>query len=117
MYVGDLKLTPYVEQDVGYASNPFGAASAAKGSALSTTEVGVGLQSELEPQRADRLGEARLQRVFRRRRAPARPTVPGVVDYRYDASRDLSFDTEGRFNLTTETNAQLGLGGATDATP
>ena len=45
------------------------------------------------------------------------PYGSGVVDYRYDVSRDLSFDTEGRFNLATETNAQLGLGGAPIADP
>ena len=41
------------------------------------------------------------------------PYGSGVVDYRFDASRDLSFDTEGRYNIASETGAQLGLGGAT----
>jgi hypothetical protein len=110
LYVGDLKLTPYIEEDAGYASNPFGAANAAKGSALSTTEVGVGLQSNWS--RNELSGQARLgyNEYFQTPGASA-PYGSGQVDYRVDASRDLSFDTEGRFNVASETNSQLGLGG------
>ncbi len=112
LYVGNLKLTPYIEEDAGYASNPFGAANAAKGSALSTTEIGVGLQSNWS--RNELTGQAKLgyNEYFQTPGASA-PYGSGQVDYRFDVSRDLSFDTEGRFNVATETNSQLGLGGAT----
>jgi hypothetical protein len=115
LYVGNLKLTPYIEEDVGYASNPFGAAEAAKGSALSTTEIGVGLQSNWS--RNELSGQAKLgyNEYFQTPGASA-PYGSGQVDYRVDASRDLTFDTEGRFNLASETNSQLGLGGATSDT-
>ena len=44
--VGDLKLTPYVEEDFGWASNPALAAGPQKGSAFETTEGGLSLQSD-----------------------------------------------------------------------
>jgi len=115
LYVGNLKLTPYIEEDGGYASNPFGAANAAKGSALLTTEIGVGLQSNWS--RNELTGQAKLgyNEYFQTPGASA-PYGSGQVDYRYDASRDLSFDTEGRFNVASETNSQLGLGGAASDT-
>ncbi len=110
-YAGNLKLTPYLEQDVGYATNPFGAANSAKGSAYSTTELGVALQSDWS--RNSLSGSAKLgYNAYVQTPGASAPFGSGVVDYRYDASRDLSFDTEGRYNLATETNAQLGLGGA-----
>ena len=112
VYVGNLRLTPYLEQDVGYASNPFGVASAAKGSALSQTEVGVALQSDWS--RGELTGAAKVgyNKYFQTPEASA-PYGSGVVDYRYDASRDLSFDSEGRFSVANQTNAQLGLGANT----
>ncbi len=112
LYVGNLRLTPYVEQSVGYASNPLGFAGTAKGSAFSQTEVGVALQSNWS--RNELTGSARLgyNDYFRTPGASA-PYGNGLVDYRFDASRDLAFDTEGRYALGVATNAQLGLGGAT----
>jgi hypothetical protein len=112
LYVGNLKLTPYVEEDVGYVSNPFGASVAPKGSALSTTEVGVALQSDWS--RNELSGQARIgYNDYVQTPKASAPYGSGLVDYRYDVSRDLAFDTEGRFNLATQTNAQLGLSGAT----
>jgi len=69
----------------------------------------------LEPQRTERTGQARLQRIFPDA-GRERALRIGQVDYRVDASRDLSFDTEGRFNVASETNSQLGLGGAASDT-
>jgi hypothetical protein len=113
LFVGNLRLTPYVEQNIGYASNPFGVPSGAKGSAFSETEVGVGLQSNWS--RGELTGSAKVgyNDYFQTPSASA-PYGAGVVDYRYDASRDLTFDTEGRFNVSNETNAQLGLNGSAE---
>ena len=112
LYVGNLRLTPYVEQSVGYASNPLGAATAARGSAFSDTEVGAGLQSNWS--RNELTGSLRLgYNDYFQTPAASAPYGNGVVDYRFDASRDLSFDTEGRYALGTQTNSQLGLTGAT----
>jgi hypothetical protein len=112
LYVGDLKLTPYVEQSLGYASNPLGISGARKGSPISVSEIGVGLQSNWS--RNELTGSAKLgyNDYFQLPSASA-PYGSGVVDYRLDASRDLTFDTEGRFNVASETGAQLGLGGNT----
>ena len=41
------------------------------------------------------------------------PTASGTLDGRYDASRDLSFDAEGRFNVSEQTLTSLGLGSGT----
>ncbi len=46
VYVGDLKLTPYVEEDGGWASNPDQSPGPNRGSAFETTEAGVALQSD-----------------------------------------------------------------------
>lgn len=112
IYVGDLKLTPYFEQSAGFATNPFGSASAAKGSALSKSEIGVGLQSNWSRNELTGAAHIGYNEYFQAPGASA-PYGSGVVDYRVDATRDLAFDTEGRFNVANQTNAQLGLGGAT----
>ena len=111
LYVGDLRLTPYLEQSLGYASNPFGLPTGAKGSTLSQSEIGVGLQSNWSRNELTGAAKVGYNEYFQTPTASA-PYGSGVVDYRYDASRDLSFDTEGRFNVATETNAQLGLSGS-----
>ncbi len=112
LYVGNLKLTPYVEQSVGYASNPLGISGSPRGSAASVSEIGVGLQSNWS--RNELTGSARLgyNEYFQIPSASA-PFGSGLVDYRVDASRDLTFDTEGRFSVASETGQQLGLGGST----
>jgi hypothetical protein len=112
MYAGNLRLDPYIEQSFGYASNPLGVAGAARGSALSTTEVGVALQSNWS--RNELTGSARLgYNAYTQAPGASAPFGNGVVDYRLDASRDLAFDAEGRYALATQTNSQLGLRGAT----
>jgi hypothetical protein len=111
-YAGDLKLTPYFEQSAGYATNPLGGSGAHKGSGVSVSEIGVDMQSNWS--RSALSGSAKLgyNEYFQLPGASA-PYGSGVVDYRFDASRDLSFDTEGRYTVASETGAQLGLGGST----
>ena len=62
--LGDLTLKPYVEEDVGYATNPLGAESGAKGSWFDTTEAGLSWQSDWN--RNDFHGQLkeRLHRLF-----------------------------------------------------
>jgi hypothetical protein len=113
--VGDLKLTPYVEEDGGWASNPDQTAGSHRGSAFETTELGVALQSDWS--RSDLHGQLKgaYTDYFDDSAANA-PTASGTLDGRYDASRDLSFDAEGRFNLSQQTLASLGLGSGTGTT-
>ena len=41
--IGNLRLTPYLEEDVGWSSNPASVSGAAKASAFETTEIGAGV--------------------------------------------------------------------------
>jgi hypothetical protein len=115
--VGDLKLTPYLEEDVGWASNPDLTSGASKGSPFETTEAGLSLQSDWS--RSDLHGSLKggYTDYFADPQANA-PYGSGVLDGRLDATRDLSFDAEGRFNVAEQTLASLGLvtGGAVGAT-
>ncbi len=116
--VGALRLTPYLEQDFGWASNPGQTAGAQKGSPFETTEGGVSAQSVWS--RNDLRGslKAGYTDYFA---APGddAPYANGVVDGRLDATHDLSFDAEGRFNIAEQTLASLGVanGGATSNHP
>lgn len=106
--VGDLKLTPYVEESLGWASNPASTAGAQKGSAFETTEGGLSLQSEWSRSDLHGMLKAGYTDYFD---APAdnAPAASGTLDGRLDVTRDLSFDAEGRFNVVAQTLASLGL--------
>ena len=113
--VGDLKLTPYVEEDVGFSSNPGQTAGGQKGSAFETTEGGFGLQSDWS--RSDLHGSFKggYTDYFG---APVddAPYGSGSLDGRLDVTRDLSFDAEGRFNVSTQTLTSLGVNSASATT-
>ena len=64
--VGDLKLTPYVEEDGGWASNPDQIAGPHRGSALRDDRSGRRAAIRLVAQRSARPVEGRLHRLFRR---------------------------------------------------
>ncbi len=99
--LGSLRFTPFVEQSLGFGSNPDQVASGTKPSAFSRTEGGFGLLSDWSSNqlRADLHG---AYDAFFSDPAANRPDAAGTVDYRYDASRELAFDTEGRFAVTTQ---------------
>jgi hypothetical protein len=106
--VGDLKLTPYIEEDLGWASNPGQASGPQKGSAFETTEAGVSLQSDWS--RSDLHGS--LKGGYSDYFSDPQDSAPyggGALDGRLDVTRDLSFDAEGRFNLSEQTLSSLGL--------
>lgn len=113
--VGDLKLMTYIEGDAGWASNPALAPGPQKGSAFETTEGGLSLQSDWS--RNDLHGA--LKGGYTDYFAAPQDNTPyanGVVDGRLDVTRDLSIDAEGRFNVSEQTFASLGVvstGGAT----
>ena len=81
-----------------------------RASALSQTEVGGAFQSDWT--RNDLQGELHLGYTdyFNDRGANA-PYGSGKISGRVDATRDLSFDAEGRFTLSEETPNSLGLSG------
>jgi len=106
--VGPLRLTPYLEEDFGWASNPGQASGAQKASPFETAEGGLSLQSDWS--RSDLHGslKAGYTDYFG---APGddAPYASGALDGRLDATRDLSFDAEGRFNVAEQTLASLGV--------
>jgi hypothetical protein len=106
--IGDLKLTPYVEEDVGFASNPSQTAGAVKASGFETTEVGLGLQSDWN--RGDLHGNLTAgYKDYFATPLSSGPYGSGTVDDRLDVSRDLSLDAEARYNVQTESLSTLGL--------
>jgi hypothetical protein len=113
--IGDLKLTPYVEEDGGWASNPDQSPGPHRGSAFETTEAGVSLQSDWS--RSDVHGQLKgaYTDYFDDPNANS-PTSSGTLGGRYDVSRDLTFDAEGRFAIAEQTLASLGLGSGTAVT-
>ncbi|THD42611.1 MAG: hypothetical protein E7774_14745 [Bradyrhizobium sp.] len=113
--IGDLKLTPYVEEDGGWAANPNSIPGPHSGSGFETTEAGVALQSDWPRSDLHGLLKGSYTDYFADPNANT-PTANGVLDGRYDASRDLSFDAEGRFNIAEQTLASLGLGGGAGPT-
>ena len=106
--IGDLKLTPYVEEDGGWASNPGSVVGQHQGSAFETTEVGLGLQSDWSRSDLHGLLKGSYTDYFAEP-ADNTPTASGTLDGRLDVSRDLSFDAEGRFNIAEQTLSSLGL--------
>ena len=107
--LGDIDLKPYFEQDVGYASNPLAlGGGGVKSSGFETSEAGLSWQSVWS--RDDLHGQLKggYTDYF------ATPEAnggygSGAIDGRYDATRDLSFDAEGRFNVAPEPLSSLGL--------
>jgi hypothetical protein len=107
--IGDLDLKPYLEEDGGWASNPALIAGPPKGSAFETTEVGAALQSDWS--RSDVHGELKAGYTdYFEEPILSAPYGSGTLDGRYDISKELSFDGEGRFNVAEESQSSLGLG-------
>ena len=114
--IGDLKLTPYVEEDGGWASNPGATAGPHRGSAFETTEAGVGAAVRLVAQRAARPAEGRLHRLFRRstppiRRPPAARSTVATTPAATCRSTPRAASTSAQQTLTS-----LGLGGVSGST-
>ena len=107
--IGDLDLKTYIEEDGGWASNPALIAGPPKGSAFETTEVGAALQSDWS--RSDVHGELKAGYTdYFEEPILSAPYGSGTLDGRYDISKELSFDGEGRFNVAEEAQSSLGLG-------
>jgi len=104
----DIKLLPTIEEDVGYASNPSLLAGATKGSPYESTQAGLAFQSEWARSELKGSLSAGYADYFATPQANS-PNGNGVIDGRLDVSRDLSVDTEGRFNLATQTPGSVSL--------
>ena len=99
--VGFLRVTPYIEGDIGYDSNPEQANTGVKGSAYSRVEGGAAFQSEWSNHELKGNLRAGYSDYFSDHNAN-RPDADGKVDGRIDVTRDTKIDLEGRFTVTTQ---------------
>jgi hypothetical protein len=106
--VGDLRLTPYVEEDFGYNTNPNYVAGPTRGSLFETTDVGLGLQSDWSRNDLHATLHGAYTDYFAVPQANT-PNADGKIDGRLDVTRDLSLDAEGRFLLATLTPGSVVL--------
>ena len=113
--VADLQIRPYIEEDVGWNSNPAAAPGKPRPSAFEQTEAGASLQSDWS--RSELKGDVKVGYVddFATPRLSA-PYGSGALDGRYDISRDLALDGEGRFAVVQEPQSALGLTGGSATT-
>ena len=106
--VGALRLKPYFEQDVGYASNPGSSVGRAKGSAFENSEAGLSFQSDWP--RNDVHGNLRAGYTdYFADRAANTPYGSGAVASRFDISRNYSVDAETHFDIRTQTPGSVTL--------
>jgi hypothetical protein len=106
--LGDLKLLPTIEEDGGFASNPSQLSGPVKGSAYQSTQAGLAFQSDWA---RDELKGSLLggyTDYFTMHQADS-PNASGVIDGRLDVSHDLAIDSEGRFNIATQTPGSVTL--------
>ena len=114
--LGDIDLKPYVEQDLGYATNPLGLSSKPQGSGLETTEAGVSWQSVWSRDDFHGALKGGYTDYFQTPDASG-AYASGNVDGRIDASRDLALDAEGRFNILPEPLSNFGLSTGVNGNP
>ncbi len=107
--VGDLRLTPFVEEDLGWSSNPGLLPGPQRGSPFLTSEAGFGLNSDWSRDAIHGDFKGGVTDYFADPSADT-PFANGLLSGRWDLSRALSFDAEGRVALTTMTAGELGLG-------
>ncbi len=99
--IGSLRLTPFVEQSLGFDSNPNQTAVGVKPSGFSRTEGGFDLLSlwSSNELRANMHGG---YNEFFSDPSANRPDAAGTVNYRFDVNHDIALDAEGRFAITTQ---------------
>jgi hypothetical protein len=99
--VGSLRLVPYIDEQIGYDTNPNRLAPPVKGSAFERTEVGAVAQSDWSVH--DFKGDLRLG-YTRYQDAPtaSRPDGAAKLNWRVDATRDTALEFELRGQLDTQ---------------
>ncbi|MCW6508091.1 outer membrane beta-barrel protein [Lichenifustis flavocetrariae] len=99
--VASVRVFPYVQQSLGYDSNPEQVSSNIKASPYSRTEGGLQIQSNWAAYELKGTLYGAYDDFFENRNAN-RPDANGVVDFTIDATRDTKIDTEARFNIDTQ---------------
>jgi hypothetical protein len=106
--VGDLRLAPSIEEDLGYSSNPDLLSGPTRGSMFETTDLGLGLQSDWSRNDLHATLHGGYTDFFSAPQANT-PNATGTVGGRLDVSRDLAFDAEGRFLVATQLPGSVSL--------
>ena len=99
--VGSTRIFPYVEQSLGFDSNPEQISTGVKSSPFSRTEGGFTVQSNWSVHELRGTVHGGYDDFFDNPRAN-RPDAVGVFDLRLDATRDTKLDGEARFNIDTQ---------------
>lgn len=100
--LGPFRLAPFAEFSSGYETNPNQVQTGVKPSAALRVDAGFALASDF----ARNSVTANLRggySEFPSNSNANRPDASGVVDGRFDISRDNILDTEARFNIVTQT--------------
>ena len=105
---GSLRLTPYVESDLGYDGNASRASSQVRGSFFARGEAGVTARSDWSVHEFDATLKGGYSDYFTARDA-SRPDASVVANARIDATRDTAFDLQGRFTLDSQNSSTPGL--------
>jgi hypothetical protein len=106
--LGDIKLLPTLEEDVGYASNPALLSGPTKGSAYESTQAGLSVQSDWARNELRGSFSGGYADYFSVPQANG-PNGNGAFDGRLDVSRDVSLDAEGRFTVAAQTPGSVTL--------
>ena len=106
--IGTLRLTPYVENSLGYDTNPNRQSGGSKGSAYYRGEVGAGVQSEWSRHELRATLRGGYSEYFSLQDA-SRPDGAGTVNGRLDITRDTAIDAEGRFVVDSQRPGSSGL--------
>ncbi len=91
--IGSLRLTPYVEVDGGYDSNPNRSSPPTKGSPTARTEIGAAIKSDWSTHELKGDFSTGYTKYFNQAGAD-RPDGRGKLNLRIDATRDTSLDAE-----------------------
>lgn len=98
--VGSLRLFPYVDTSVGYASNPNQVATAVRGAGLARVEGGLGIQSDWTRHELKGTLQAGYSDFFRTANA-SRADAAATLDERIDVSRQTTVNLQQRYTYAT----------------
>ena len=107
--VGNMRLVPYVETDLGYASNPNATPNPTGGSWVLRGETGVAVASDWSRHQLAGALEFGYNKYFSQPNAD-RPDGEGKLALKIDVTRDASADFEIRGALTTQAPGTPGVG-------
>lgn len=114
--VGNIVLTPYLGQYLGYDTNPNTLPTSRKPSALSQTELELGIQSDWS--RHELSGQLRgAYSDYFDNPAARRPEGVGNLRLRLDVTRDTEVDVEGHYLVTTQRPTSPDLNAAVVSRP